>query len=71
MPDVLFAILVPPLIRLYVSPAIGELTVTDPCTLQLGCVAVIVGAVGEDGAALMVTVFDAADVPHALVTVTV
>ena len=67
----LFAILDPPDIRLYVSPAIGELTVTDPCTLQPGCVAVIVGAAGEAGAAVMVTVFDAPEVPHALVAVTV
>ena len=71
MPVVLFAILVPPDIRLYVSPAIGELTVTDPCTLQLGWVSVITGAAGEDGAAFMVTVFDAPEVPHAFVAVTV
>ena len=71
MPDVLFAILVPPLIRLYVTPAIGELTVTEPCTLQLGCVAIIIDAAGEAGAAFIVTVFDAADVPHAFVAVTV
>ena len=70
MPDVLFATLVPPLIRLYVTPKTGEPTVTDPCTLQLGCVAVIVGAPGDDGAAFMVTVFDAPEVPHALVAVT-
>ena len=71
MPDVLFAIPVPPDIRLYVSPAIGELTVTEPCTVQLGCVAVIVGAAGELGAAFIITVFDAPEVPHALVAVTV
>ena len=32
---------------------------------------VITGAAGDDGAALMVTVFDAPEVPHALVAVTV
>ena len=53
------------------SPVIGRLTVTEPCTLQPGCVAVITGAAGEDGAAFIVTVFDAPEVPHALVAVTV
>ena len=71
MPVVLLAILDPPLIRLYVILAIGELTVTEPCTLQLGCVAIIIDAAGEAGAAFIITVFDAADVPHALVDVTV
>ena len=71
MPEVLFARLVPPLIRLYVTPAIGEPTVTEPCTPQPGCVAVIIGAAGDDAAAFTITVFDAADVPHALVAVTI
>ena len=62
---------VPPLIRLYVSPIIGELTVTDPCWVQVGCVAVIAGDEDNVGAAIMVTLLEAREVPHALNAVTV
>ena len=50
---------------------IGKLTVTDPCELQDGWIPVTKGAVGEVGATFMVTTFDAPEVLHALVAVTV
>ena len=71
VPDVLLVTIEPPLTRLYVIPEIGVLTVMDDCDAQVGCIAVMTGAAGEAGAAVMVTVFDDEEVPHPLVAVTV